>query len=381
MTNKRRERVEAAFGCGYHGGHSRPEAYPVPPPPFLPARYALLMARCFVLAFLLSVLAGCDAKREHLLDGRTMGTTYHIQVVTGTFGSVAGLQEKIDRRLDEINRSMSPYLKDSEISRFNRFSQVGGDFPVSWDFMQVMKAAAQIHALSAGAWDGTVNPLVDLWGFGRAGQQDRVPPPEKIAARLADVGFQNIEISDSGALVKRRSSVSLDLSSIAKGFGVDQVADVIRQAGFADFLVEIGGEVYAAGVRPDGRPWRVGINRPRPGARPDDLYKVVSLQNQALATSGDYRQFFVQDGVRYSHIIDPRTGYPVTNRVVSVSVMADTCTLADGLATAVMVMGAEKGLALINRLEGVDGLIVVEGPGGELIDHPSKGFQMENAPQ
>jgi thiamine biosynthesis lipoprotein len=339
------------------------------------------MAHCFVLAFLLSVLVGCDTKREHLLDGRTMGTTYHIQVVTGTFGSVVGLQEKIDRRLDEINRSMSPYLKDSEISRFNRFSQVGGDFPVSWDFLQVMKAAAQIHALSAGAWDGTVNPLVDLWGFGRAGQQDRVPPPEKIAARLADVGFQNIEISDSGALVKRRSSVSLDLSSIAKGFGVDQVVDVIRQTGFADFLVEIGGEVYAAGVRPDGRPWRVGINRPRPGARPDDLYKVVSLQNQALATSGDYRQFFVQDGVRYSHIIDPRTGYPVTNRVVSVSVMADTCTLADGLATAVMVMGAEKGLALINRLEGVDGLIVVEGPGGELIDHPSKGFRMENAPQ
>jgi hypothetical protein len=123
------------------------------------------MARCFVLAFLLSVLTGCDAKREHLLDGRTMGTTYHIQVVTGAFGSVAGLQNKIDRRLDEINRSMSPYLKDSEISRFNRFSQVGGEFPVSRDFMQVMKAATQIHALSEGAWDGTVNPLVDLGGW------------------------------------------------------------------------------------------------------------------------------------------------------------------------------------------------------------------------
>jgi FAD:protein FMN transferase len=325
-------------------------------------------------------MAACDSKREHTLTGRTMGTTYHIQVVTGVFGSVAGLQEKIDRRLEEINRSMSPYLKDSEISRFNRFAQVGRDFAVSKDFLQVMKAAAHIHALSEGAWDGTVNPLVDLWGFGRAGPQNRPPPPEKIAARLADVGFENIEIRDAGGLVKRRASVSIDLSSIAKGFGVDQVADVLRQAGFADFLVEIGGEVCAAGVRPDGRPWRVGINRPQPGARPDELYKVISLQNQALATSGDYRLFFVQDGVRYSHIIDPRTGYPVTNRVVSVSVVADTCTFADGLATAVMVMGAEKGLALINRLEGVDGLIVVEGPGGELADHASKGFRMENAP-
>jgi thiamine biosynthesis lipoprotein len=219
-----------------------------------------------------------------------------------------------------------------------------------------------------------------LWGFGRAGPQSRVPLPEEIAARLADVGFENIEIRDAGALVKRRASVSLNLSSIAKGFGVDQVADVIRQAGFEDFLVEIGGEVCAAGVRPDGRPWRVGINRPQPGARPDELYKVIPLQNQALATSGDYRQFFVQDGVRYSHIIDPRTGYPVTNRVVSVSVVAETCTFADGLATAVMVMGAEKGLALINRLDGVDGMIVVEGPGGELVDHPSKGLRMENAP-
>lgn len=344
------------------------------------ARYSLLVVRCFFLVVFFGAMAGCDSKREHTLTGRTMGTAYHIQVVTGTFGSVAGLQEKIDRRLEEINRSMSPYLKESEISRFNRFSQVGGDFAISWDFLQVMKAAAQIHALSEGAWDGTVNPLVDLWGFGRAGPQGRVPPPEEIAARLADVGFENIEIRDAGGLAKRRASVSLDLSSIAKGFGVDQVADVIRQAGFADFLVEIGGEVCAAGVRPDGRPWRVGINRPQPGARPDALYKVIPLQNQALATSGDYRHFFAQNGVRYSHIIDPRTGYPVTNRVVSVSVVAETCTFADGIATAVMVMGAEKGLALINRLQGVDGLIVVEGPGGELVDHPSKGLRMENAP-
>ncbi len=344
------------------------------------ARYSLLVVRCFFLVVFFGAMAGCDSRRAHTLTGRTMGTAYHIQVVTGTFGSVAGLQEKIDRRLEEINRSMSPYLKESEISRFNRFSQVGGDFAISWDFLQVMKAAAQIHALSEGAWDGTVNPLVDLWGFGRAGPQGRVPPPEEIAARLADVGFENIEIRGAGGLAKRRASVSLDLSSIAKGFGVDQVADVIRQAGFADFLVEIGGEVCAAGVRPDGRPWRVGINRPQTGARPAELYKVITLQNQALATSGDYRQFFVRDGVRYSHIIDPRTGYPVANRVVSVSVVAETCTFADGLATAVMVMGAEKGLALIDRLEGVDGLIVVEGPGGELVDHLSKGLRMKNAP-
>ncbi len=326
----------------------------------------------------LVLLAGCDSKREHTLTGRTMGTTYTIKVVTGYFGAVSGLQEKIARRLDQINHSMSPYLQDSEISRFNRFQEVGAEFPISQDFLRVMQLAARIHELSEGAWDGTVNPLVDLWGFGRAGRADQRPPPEKIAALLGEIGFRKIEIKDSGALVKRRAAVSLDLSSIAKGYGVDQVAAEVREAGFSDFLVEIGGEVYAAGVRPDGRSWRVGINRPKIDARFDEVYKVVSLRDRAFATSGDYRNFFVENGVRYSHIIDPRSGYPVSQGAVSASILANNCTLADGLATAVMVMGAEKGLALINRLDHVHGLIISELPDGTLKDHFSKGFRLES---
>jgi thiamine biosynthesis lipoprotein len=346
--------------------------------PFL-SRHSL-NAIVFFSRFLIVVClfaAGCDTKREHTLTGRTMGTTYSVKVVTGYFGSVPGLQEKIDQRLDQINRSMSPYLKDSEISRFNRFQEVGIEFPISKDFLHVMQQAARIHALSEGAWDGTVNPLVDLWGFGRTGRADRRPPPEEIAALLDDIGFQKIDVRDSGALVKHQAAVSLDLSSIAKGYGVDQVADEIRRAGFSDFLVEIGGEVYAAGNRPDGRPWRVGINRPKTDARFDQVYKVIALQDQAFATSGDYRNFFVENGVRYSHIIDPRTGCPVRAGVVSVSILADNCTLADGLATAVMVMGVEKGLALINRLEHVEGLIVAELADGSLRDHFSEGIRLE----
>ena len=222
---------------------------------------------------------------------------------------------------------------------------------------------------------------MDVWGFGRGGSPGRVPPVATIAALLKDVGFDKIEIRDSGALVKRHASVSLDLSSVGQGYGVDQLVEMLRAAGFTDYLVEIGGEIYAAGVRPDGRAWRVGISRPTAGARPDDIYKVVSLKDQAFSTSGDYRQFFVQDGIRYSHHIDPTTGYPVRNSVASVSILADNCTFADGLGTAVLVLGVEKGLALIDRLEGVDGLMVVEGPDGGLVDHASKGFRMENAPQ
>jgi thiamine biosynthesis lipoprotein len=171
--------------------------------------------------------------------------------------------------------------------------------------------------------------------------------------------------------------VTLDLSSIAKGYGVDAVAEVIREEGFRNFLVEIGGEVYGSGSRRDGRPWRVGINRPQPDAAPDEIYRVAPLRDAAFATSGDYRSFFVLDGVRYSHVLDPRTGRPVANGVVSVSVLAPDCTLADSLATAVMVMGVEEGLALLERLPGVEGLVVVETENGRLQDHATSGFRSE----
>jgi thiamine biosynthesis lipoprotein len=304
-----------------------------------------------------------------------MGTTWNVAVVGR--GSVGALQGKIDRRLEEVNQSLSTYREDSEISRFNRFQRAGEEFPISGDFLRVMKTAERVFALSGGAWDGTVMPLVDLWGFGPAGPVGEPPAEEKIAARLADVGFAKIEIRDSGALVKRRPSVTLDLSSIAKGYGVDQVAELVRGEGFTDFIVEIGGEVRAGGARRDGRPWRVGINRPRTDAAPDEVYRVALLRDEAFATSGDYRNYFLRDGVRYSHVIDPRTGRPVTNRVVSASIRAPDCTLADGLATAVMVLGAQAGLALVERLDDVEGLVVVETKEGGLQDHPSSGFRPE----
>ena len=304
-----------------------------------------------------------------------MGTTYHITVITGYFQGIAGLKAKIDARLDEINRSMSTYRQDSEISRFNRFKQAGRKFKVSNDFFQVMQAGRAIYRLSEGAWDATVKPLLDLWGFGQAGPKNKVPPQTEIDALLPDIGFSNIETPAPGFLLKKRAGVTIDLSSIAKGFGVDQISDLLRNEGFENYLVEIGGEIMAAGNRKDGLPWRIGINRPRPDAAFNEVYRVFELRNQAFATSGDYRNFFEANGIRYAHVIDPRTGYPVSNGVISVSIAADTCTLADGLATAVMVMGADKGLDLINRLAGVEGLIVVEKKDGTLVNYFSKGFK------
>jgi thiamine biosynthesis lipoprotein len=306
-----------------------------------------------------------------------MGTTWHVTVVGRA--STEGLQQGIERRLEEINQTFSTYREDSEINRFSRFARAGEEFPVSRDFAAVMRTAARVYQVSGGAWDGTVRPLVDLWGFGPRPPRADPPDPKKVEALLGDVGFDRIEIRP-GALVKRVASVTLDLSSIAKGYGVDQVAAVVRGAGFSDFLVEIGGEVRAAGNRRNGGPWRVGINRPSADASPNELYRVVAVTDAALATSGDYRQFFVRDGVKYSHVLDPRTGHPLTNGVVSVSVLAPDCTLADGLATAVMVMGADPGLAAVERLPGVAAFVVTETKDGRLEDHASTDFRSEPPP-
>ncbi|MGD8991056.1 MAG: FAD:protein FMN transferase [Desulfobacterales bacterium] len=327
-----------------------------------------------VTSMLFALTSLCEAQKEHLIAGRTMGTTYHIKVVTGDAGGVSGLKDKIERRLLGLNRVFSTYIKDSEISRFNAMQRAGEKFEVSQDFIQVMRVARDIYRLSEGAWDGTINPLVDLWSFGPTRRKPHKPPANVIKALLPEIGFEHIQIIEPNFLVKNLTSVTLDLNAIAKGYAVDQVSKLVADGGYKNYLVEIGGEIFAAGFRPDGQRWRVGINRPQKDAASNEVYRVVSIFNQAFATSGDYRNFFEIDDVRYSHVIDPRSGYPVSNGVVSVSIIANNCTLADGLATAIMVMGAEKGIQLVNRLDNVECLIVVEKPDGGLVDFTSTGF-------
>jgi thiamine biosynthesis lipoprotein len=317
---------------------------------------------------------GCNLNRETAFTGRTMGTTFHVKIVSGYLQQTTGLQAKIEKRLDQINRSMSTYLKESEISRFNRTAREGEKFSISGDLLRVMTVARDLYALTEGAWDGTLNPLVDLWGFGGAQSGYRVPRREEIQRLLADVGFGQIEISAQGYLMKHKTGLSLDLASIAKGYAVDQIGELLSALNFDNFLVEIGGEVYAAGVRQDGRHWQVGINTPQRDADLQAVYRSVPLHNRAMATSGDYRNFFEAGGEFFAHVLDPRTGCPVNNGVRSVSVIAATCTFADGLATALMVMGPAKGLALVDRLANTECLIVVKGPDGGLQDYRSRGF-------
>jgi thiamine biosynthesis lipoprotein len=208
-----------------------------------------------------------------------------------------------------------------------------------------------------------VKPLVDLWGFGIREPTDSLPAPDAIAKALALTGFQHLTFENTH-VKKTKPGITLDLGAIAKGYGVDAVAGVLTRAGIDDFLVEIGGELYGSGMNRHKKPWSVGITHPLKTGADAGLYKVVHLENRAIATSGDYRNFFEFQGKIYSHIIDPRTGYPVDNQVVSASVIADTCTVADALATAFVVMDPEDSLALVDTLENVECLIIQKIPAG-----------------
>ncbi len=330
--------------------------------------------------FFIFLLGGCGLKKEFVISGKTMGTTYRINIVTGYFKNVVilkeKLKEKIDKRLQEINKSMSTFLKDSEISRFNSSHLIGKKKYISKDFWNVMLVAENLYNITDGAWDGTIEPLVSLWGFGSKETKGRIPEKEEIEAHLTEIGFNLIEISrNNRCLAKKKASITLDLASIAKGYGVDQISALLRKNGIDNFLVEIGGEIYASGFRKDNKKWRVGINMPKKDAPYDQVYKITTLHNEALATSGVYRNFFeVGNGRLYSHIIDPKTGYPVINGVVSVSIIAENCTFADGLATAILVMGRKKGIELVNRLDNVECTIVVKNKDGSLTGYYSRGF-------
>jgi thiamine biosynthesis lipoprotein len=313
---------------------------------------------------------------EIVFSGKTMGTTYHITIAGNLPGNPEYLKSQIDKRLDAINQSMSPYIKDSEISRFNQLEAIDTPFSISSGFLKVMMEASSLYKETKGAWDGTVAPLVNLWGFGTGPAKGNIPSDDAINALRKESGFDLITISEEGYLKKKSPRVTLDLSSIAKGYGVDDIAGMLKQNDIDHFLVEIGGEVYASGKKENNELWRVGINTPKKEAPVDQVYKTVLLSNKAMATSGDYRNFFERDGKRYSHIIDPKTGYPIGNSIVSVSVLADSCMVADGLATGIMVMGRKKGIALINRLKNIECLIItLDKSSGSLLNYYSTGFK------
>ena len=276
-----------------------------------------------------------------------MGTTFAVTVVGRVSDSVAErLREDIEVTLADVDGAMSTYDPDSELSRFNRWQRTDW-FALSPPTFEVFRQAQEVSRLTRGAFDVTVAPLVNAWGFGAAGPAASLPTDTEVTALLANVGETMLEMDhDPPRIRKSRPAVQSDLSALAKGFAVDRVADLLDRGddGVEGYLVEVGGEVRTRGRNEDGHPWRVGIERPVDG--PSSIQRVLELTDAALATSGDYRNYFEREGRRYSHTIDPRTGYPVDHRLVSVSVVDASCMRADALATALEVLGPEEGLAL-----------------------------------
>lgn len=290
---------------------------------------------------------GGSAQAAHI-TGRTMGTHYNIKVVGLNPNQVNIVKQEIDAALEDLNMQVSTYIPQSEISRFNS-SKAGEKHAISGEFRAILDASVKIHSRSKGAFDATVGPVVDLWGFGKKKSRNKPPTTQQVEGLKQFVGMKKVLI-EGRAISKIHDKTELDFGSIAKGYGVDLVAQLLREKGFKNFLVEIGGEVAAQGLKADGSFWLIGVEKPVVGVASAQSYQaIIKLSDIAVATSGDYRNYFVTDDILYSHTIDPVTCKPIINHVASVTVLAPTCMLADGMATAITVMGREKGLALVEQ--------------------------------
>jgi thiamine biosynthesis lipoprotein len=289
-------------------------------------------------------------------SGESMGTSWSVKLAVVDLAAAerVEIEHVIESELRAVDEAMSTWRPDSELSRFNAHGSTE-PFPVSSEVLAVFRIASEVSELSGGAFDVTVGPVVTAWGFGATQRIPAPPPPEELERLRERVGHRLVEVQ-AGALRKSRGDVVCDLSAIAKGYAVDRVADALSSLGYRDHLVEVGGEIRARGQRLDGGVWRVAIERPDAGAR--DVFEILPLRDVALATSGDYRNFYESAGRRYSHTIDPRTARPIEHALASVSVLHRDAVYADALATALNVLGSEAGYSLAER-EGLAALFIV----------------------
>jgi FAD:protein FMN transferase len=291
--------------------------------------------------------------------GTTMGTIGYSIKYFNEDGK--NYKEEIDSLLNVWNLSLSTYIPASEISRFNT-----GDSCFHFEseyFLPVLKASREVFEKSGGAFDPTVGPLVNAWGFGP--DKSMVPDSTRVDSLLMLVGFDKI-IFDEKKLCKQIPGIKLDFSAIAKGYAVDVVADYIAAKGIDDLMVEIGGEIVCRGVKPGNALWRTAIEDPTVQVYDRKILAVAELSNKAVATSGNYRNYYVRDGKKYAHTIDPATGYPVFHSLLSASVFADNCMTADAYATAFMVIGFEKSCEILERNESLDAFLIYRNDDGAL---------------
>lgn len=323
-----------------------------------------------LVVLLIALLVGCDrAPQPVRLQGSVFGTGWSLTYMPIDEGPTsAQVREALLSAFDVVNVSMNTYDPDATISRFNRLP-AAESIEVDWDFAYVFNEARRISEWSDGAYDVTVAPLLAVWGFGPDGPTN-FPTPEALQEAKSRVGLQHFDWQPrTRTLAKLTDGASLDFSSIAKGYGVDLAADALDELGIAQFMLEVGGEMQLRGQSPRGDAWRIAIERPQVGG---GVQAAISLTNTGVATSGDYHNYFEREGKRYSHLVDPRTGYPIEHDLVAATVVHPSTGIADAWATALCIMGTEGALAVAEER----GLAVylVRRQGDEFVEHWSSGF-------
>jgi len=340
---------------------------------FMTGMEKLTMARkivFFVLNSAAVIFLACHGPQSDSLwswQGQTMGTTFVIKALPADSLNRREIEAAVEDVLLDVNVQMSTWIDSSLICQFNRSQQTEW-FPVPGGMAHVFAQALWVSELSQGAFDITVAPLVDLWGFGPGSAAEEFPSEDEILQIKEHVGYQMVRVQDDPPAIRKADPhLTCDLAAIAKGYGVDCVAALLDSFGVASFFVEIGGEVYCRGTGPHHGLWHVGITSPNRDGR---IQRVLRLTDLATATSGDYMNYFEHDGVRYSHTIDPRSGKPIAHRLASVTVVHASCTLADAMATAIDVLGPEAGYGLAVR----ENLAVL------LIERTENGFEERTSP-
>lgn len=300
-------------------------------------------------------------------EGTVYSTYYHIVYESRTGKDYLN---EIEQKMYMLDNSLSTFNPDSTISKVNQ------NLPVRVDplFKKCFKKGMKISKITGGAFDMTIAPLVNAWGFGF--KHKETITQDLIDNLLNSVGFQKVKLSWN-RIVKQNPAIMLDASAIAKGLAVDLVAKLLSSKGCRNYMVEIGGEIAARGVNQRNKTWRVGISKPvdDPTFSSRDFQDIVSLSGKALATSGNYRNFYIEGNKKYSHTIDPKTGYPVQHTLLSATVLADDCMTADAYATAFLVLGVERSMQIINKTRGLEGYLIFTDDSGEYKVIYSKGFE------
>ncbi|HEY3699847.1 MAG TPA: FAD:protein FMN transferase [Spongiibacteraceae bacterium] len=290
----------------------------------------------------------CTQRDAIKFVGETQGTSYHITLVAAAAVDKAALQQRTERRLAEIDGALSNYRADSELSRFNR-APIGEWIALSADLYAVLQLSQQISVASDGAFDITIAPLVQLWGFGPDGMHADIPNAMQLQAAKAQVDYRQLQLDPAAPRAKKLHALSIDVNGIAQGYTVDQLAALFAAAGHKNYLIEVGGELRLVGTNAEKKPWRIAIEKPSDGLIA--MQQAIVGSEIGVTTAGDYHDYFEKDGVRYSHTIDPRSARPIAHRLAAVTVVAATAALADGWDTALEVLGPEQGYALAQHLQ------------------------------